>query len=468
MTSRVLVVGGGIAGLTTAIKARAAGFEVLLVCKHELGDCSTIRAQGGIAGAVFPDDSVAAHVADTLLAGAGHADPDAVQALCEGGAESIHDLARQGVVFDTDANGQWSRGLEGAHSIARIVHAGGDATGAHIHAALVSVARRQGVRILEHRMLREVILRDGFVVGGEFIAASPQGADAPRANPAGTEVIEADAVVLATGGFGGLYPFTTNPESATGDGIVVAARAGAAVADLEFMQFHPTVLAVGEPFLISEAVRGEGAVLLDADGHRFMPDVDPRGELASRDIVARAIALRSPSNLAADGMSRRGVTLDATRLGKTDLARRFPTIDAAVRARGLDWSREPIPVRPGAHFAMGGVATDLWGRTTLPGLYAVGEVACTGVHGANRLASNSLLEGAVFGARVARAIAADASSRAAASGTSIASATGAVPYVEATPFTDALPFTRAALQTLMWDHVGLFRTAEGLAHAAAR
>ncbi|MDJ1370067.1 L-aspartate oxidase [Gulosibacter molinativorax] len=539
MTRTVLVVGSGIAGLTAARHAREAGHDVLLVTKRRLEDGCTVRAQGGIGGTVFPDDSVASHVHDTLVAGAGHCDPEAVQVLCESGAESIHELAREGVQFDTDEFGQWCRGLEGAHSIARIVHAGGDATGARIHEALVTAARRAGVRFLEHRMLRELIVRDGRAVGARFSKlvpiAEPVEVQDVFAEPVEVLALEADAVILATGGYGGLYPFTTNPDSATGDGIVIAARAGAELADLEFMQFHPTVLAVGEPFLISEAVRGEGATLVDETGYRFMLDIDPRAELAPRDIVARAIAAQgmpgspgageSPSRSqssreaayrgvpldtacglleerspisreaayrGAEG-SGRGAFLDATQLGRDFLASRFPTIDAALKARGLDWSREPIPVQPAAHFAMGGISTDLWGKTTVPGLYAVGEVARTGVHGANRLASNSLLEGAVFGARVALAIGMDANPS---SSSSRAAAYRDVPLDTAcgllgdrrSPLDTACgllgdrdgrlaergaeepnePFSRAALQQLMWRNAGLIRTAEGLGEAEQR
>jgi L-aspartate oxidase len=276
------------------------------------------------------------------------------------------------------------------------------------------------------------------------------------------EILRADAVVLATGGAGELYAHTTNPPVATGDGIAAALRAGADVRDLEFFQFHPTIIGVGDAFLVSEAVRGEGATLIDEEGRRFAFDAHPDGELAPRDVVARAIADRMEQQ---DG---RPVFLDATHLRPTEqerrefLAERFPTIDAAVRERGLDWAREPIPVTPAAHYLMGGVTPDLFGRTTLPGLYAVGEVARTGVHGANRLASNSLLEGAVFGARAGDAIPSD-----------VTEGEWPVPAAPSEAATTALadpeapPFSRSALQELMWEDAGLVRDAQGLSHAAS-
>ena len=456
---RLLVVGSGIAGLTAARTAAKAGAEVVVLAKRAAEVGSTALAQGGIAAAVFADDTAAAHIADTLAAGAGHCDEDAVRLLCEEGPARVRELAALGVAFDADAEGRWRRGLEAAHSSARVVHAGGDATGARIETALLAAARAAGVELREHVALRDLVVRAGRVVGAEVLDTAT----------GAVEVLEADEVVLATGGLGALYPRTSNPASTTGDGIAAALRAGAAVADLEFVQFHPTVLAAGEPFLVSEAVRGEGARLRDARGHRFMPEVDPRAELAPRDVVAREIA-RAMARW--DGAP---VGLDATAIqapaGATlaeALAERFPTIDAAVRERGFDWSREPVPVRPGAHFAMGGIAVDLDGRTSLPGLYAVGEVACTGVHGANRLASNSLLEGAVFGARVGAAAAADAPRAAGAprlrDGAIVLADLLADEPAPAAP----APFNRAALQELMWREVGLERDAAGLERAAAR
>lgn len=419
---RVLVVGSGIAGLTAALGAVRHGLDVTLLSKDALDETSTARAQGGIAAmtaalpAGQPRDSEELHVQDTLAAGAGTCDDDAVRVLVRDSAAAIDELVARGVVLDRAAgpDSPWLEGLEGAHSVPRILHAGGDATGREIQRALLAAALAAEaagrLTISRHTMLVDLVLGPGGRAAGALVLTG-----------AGERLHElaADAVVLATGGAGQLYPHTTNPAVATGDGIAAALRAGAAVADLEFVQFHPTALAAPDCFLVSEAVRGEGAVLRDGTGRRYLEDVHPRAELAPRDVVARENVRRS---LAQGG---RPVLLDCTGLtpsvrgthgggthggGSTAefLARRFPTIDAALRAHGLDWSREPVPVTPAAHYLMGGVATDGLGRTTAPGLYAVGECAATGVHGANRLASNSLLEGAVFGARVADALRADA------------------------------------------------------------
>lgn len=378
MTERLIVVGSGVAGLTAALAAHARGLDVTVLTKSRLAESNTRYAQGGIAAVTSDDDSVSSHVADTLRAGAGLSEPSSAEAVCAAGAATVADLIAAGVRFDV-SEGQLARGLEAAHSRARILHADGDATGAAIVRALVARAREWGVDVREHTMVAGLVVQNGRARGVELLDG---------------EQLDADAVVLATGGAGHLYPYTTNPAVATGDGLALALRAGAVLADVEFVQFHPTSLAVGGNLLVSEAVRGEGAALRDVRGHRFMLDVHPDAELAPRDVVARAIARQMAAQNGAP------VHLDATALGAEFLTRRFPTIDAAVRARGIDWSAEPVPVTPAAHYLMGGVATDLWGRTSVPGLLAVGEVAWTGSHGANRLASNSLLEGAVFGRRV--------------------------------------------------------------------
>ncbi|WEK14715.1 MAG: L-aspartate oxidase [Candidatus Microbacterium phytovorans] len=452
----VVVVGSGIAGLTAARHALDDGCRVTLVTKSSLPESNTRYAQGGIAGVMFDEDDVADHARDTLTAGAGLSDADAVDVLVGEGPDRIRDLIDLGVAFDRDESGDLRRGLEAAHSFPRVLHAGGDATGAAIEDALVRQVRRSDAVVLEHTLLLDLVVRDGVVCGVDVLRDDSAGGERTR--------LSADAVVLATGGAGQLFAHTTNPTVATGDGIAAALRAGADVRDLEFFQFHPTVLpADGEhaSFLVSEAVRGEGAVLRDAAGHRFMPDVHPDAELAPRDVVARAIALQ---------MARHGgrpVQLDATALGAPTtsafLADRFPTIDRTVRERGWDWSRRSIPVTPAAHYLMGGITTDLSGRSTLPRLYAAGETARTGAHGANRLASNSLLEGAVFGARVGGAIRADVGR-----GDWPVRPTASAPWLpDVAPSSPASPFSRAALQDLLWTHAGLVRDRAGLTAAAS-
>ncbi|WP_314646352.1 L-aspartate oxidase [uncultured Microbacterium sp.] len=441
---RIIVAGTGIAGLTAALHAQERGHDVTVVTKGASGDGCTRYAQGGIAGVRGPGDSAAQHAADTIAAGAGLADPAAVETLVRSADAALADLIARGVAFDRDASGQLLRGREAAHRHARIAHAGGDATGAEISRALTDAVRRAGIRVVERTMLVDLHEDAGAVRGVRLLRDGKY------------DDLDADAVVLATGGAGRLFSRTTNPEGTTGDGIAAALRAGARVSDLEFVQFHPTVLAGGDPFLLSEAVRGEGATLLDETGRRFCLDVHPDGELAPRDVVAQAIARQC-------ALQGSPVLLDATMLGARTLARRFPTIDRVTRERGFDWSREPLPVTPAAHYLMGGVDTDLDGRTSIPGLFAGGEVARTGVHGANRLASNSLLEGAVFGARVARAM-----TEPWPVGAMQASAAAGSPASEHLPLsTAAAPpaFSRAALQELMSAHVGLLRSDAGLAHA---
>ncbi|GAA2901342.1 L-aspartate oxidase [Microbacterium esteraromaticum] len=437
----VIVAGGGIAGLTTALRADALGHDVTLVSKGALGDGCTAHAQGGIAGVYGPGDSPALHALDTLQAGDGHGDSLAITALVDGAPAAIDALIASGVPFDRTPDGEVARALEAAHSRPRIAHAGGDATGAAISAALTHRVRTSPITVREGLFVADLIVDEGRVAGIRSIDG---------------ETLRADAVVLATGGAGGLYAHTTNPRGTTADGIAVALRAGAAVADLEFMQFHPTVLVDGGSFLVSEAVRGAGAVLRDAAGRRFLLDEHPDAELAPRDVVARAIARRAEEQ-------GEPIVLDATALGATALAERFPTIDAELRRRGIDWSRQPVAVTPAAHYLMGGVVTDVDGRTTLPGLWAVGETARTGVHGANRLASNSLLEGAVFGARAAESLALPAPP-ARWPGSGPRHVHGREPDRAGT----ASGFSRRALQELMWEQVGLIRTEEGLRDALAR
>ncbi|MBN9607260.1 MAG: L-aspartate oxidase [Actinomycetales bacterium] len=472
---RVVIVGTGIAGLVTAYRAATGGLgpdhrghDIVLVTKDELAESNTKYAQGGIAVAMFPDDSVQSHIDDTLVAGAGLCDLHAVEVLCGEGPQRVRDLIELGVEFDRIANGEYARGHEAAHSHRRVLHAGGDATGLAIEVALLRAVKTLAVEVHEHTFLREVLVEPGpdgirRTTGIEVIG--PDGA---------VRAIAADAVVLASGGAGQLFQHTTNPEVTTGDGVAAAFRAGAAVGDVEFYQFHPTSLAVKGNPLVSEAVRGEGAVLLDEQGRRFMFDVHPDGELAPRDVVARGIQRQ----MAKQG--GRPVVLDATALGAEFLAERFPGIDKVVRENGFDWGREPIPVTPAAHYWMGGVRTDDAGRTTIPGLYVVGEASNTGVHGANRLASNSLLESLVFAWRAAdaldgpfRALEVDALDPADARAQNTPSGEKMSPRVTENddfPPLDAevgaTAFTRAALRGLMWDRVGLERDLPGLREAA--
>ncbi|NUU32147.1 FAD-binding protein [Arthrobacter sp. C9C5] len=413
MTRRLVVVGSGIAGLYAALLAsEAPASEVVLLAKGALEESNTFYAQGGVSavlapGEAAPGDSVAAHIADTLAAGAGLNNPEAVRILCTEAVRDIAGLRRFGVDFDVRADGGPALGLEAAHSAARILHAGGDATGARIARALGAAVFHRAVqgrlRVETGAFVTELLTEGGNPATGATPAAVTGVAYLAGGEP---KRLDADAVLLATGGAGRLFARTSNPSVATADGLALAWRAGAAVRDLEFFQFHPTTLAAAEvpggppALLISEAVRGEGAVLLDAAGYRFMPDYHPDAELAPRDVVSRSIALHlAAAGLPADSpvyLDARGI--EASR-GTGFLARRFPSITAATRAAGYDWTAEPLPVSPAAHYWMGGVATDLHGRTSVPGLYAAGEVARTGVQGANRLASNSLLEGLVFGRR---------------------------------------------------------------------
>ncbi|MGG6379439.1 L-aspartate oxidase [Paenarthrobacter sp. NEAU-H11] len=407
---RLVVVGSGIAGLYAALLAADAGADVVLLSKGQLCESNTWYAQGGISAVLdepTPGDTVAAHIADTLQAGAGHCNEEAVRLMCTEARRDIAGLERFGVVFDPGEDGGPALGLEAAHSAPRILHAGGDATGAKVAAALIRavLARQAGGSLALHTGAHATALRqtDGHVNGVEFLQDGR------------TLTLRGDAVLLATGGAGQLFAQTTNPVVATADGLALAVRSGAAVSDLEFFQFHPTCLVPGagtpgpgpgtargldqDPLLISEAVRGEGAVLVDGNGKRFMRAYHPGAELAPRDVVSRSIAL----HLAKLGDPNGHVYLDARVIeqakGPGFLAKRFPTLTQRTLDAGIDWTRELVPVAPAAHYWMGGVLTDLHGRTTVPGLYAAGEVACTGVQGANRLASNSLLEGLVFGRR---------------------------------------------------------------------
>lgn len=398
--AELVVVGSGVAGLTAAVRAVELGMRVVLVTKAAVAESNTRWAQGGVAVVrpeeCDPGDSAERHVADTVAAGAGLCDPDAVASIIADGPAAIRRLQQRGARFDVGAGGLLARTREGGHSAFRVIHAGGDATGAEVERALVEDAYDHRVRILECHIAIDAMLDDHGAVAGVTVLD-----ERGRLG-----VLRAPAVLLATGGLGQLYRATSNPEIATGDGLALALRAGARVADLEFVQFHPTVLytpgARGRCPLVTEAVRGEGAVLVDATGSPVMAGVHELGDLAPRDVVSAAISRRMAQ---APGGVDDHVFLDAT--GIADFAGRFPTVYSFCRQAGIDPATEPIPVAPAAHFACGGVLTSTAGRTTVTGLYAAGEVARTGLHGANRLASNSLLEGLVMGGRAVEAAAMD-------------------------------------------------------------
>ncbi|BBY00573.1 L-aspartate oxidase [Mycobacterium seoulense] len=441
----VVVIGTGVAGLAAALAARRAGRSVVVLSKADQARMTaTHYAQGGIA-VVLPDgdDSVEAHVADTVAAGAGLCDPDAVASIVADGFRAVSELVGAGARFDEAAPGRWDVTREGGHSRRRIVHAGGDATGAEVQRALDHAARLLDIRT-SHVALR--VLHDGTAVTGVSVG-----------NPDGYGIISAPAVILASGGLGHLYGATTNPEGSTGDGIALALWAGVAVSDLEFIQFHPTMLfggGGGRRPLITEAIRGEGAILLDRQGNSVTAGVHPMGDLAPRDVVAAAIDTR----LKATGDPC--VFLDAR--GIEGFATRFPTVTAACRAAGIDPVRQPIPVVPGAHYSCGGVVTDVHGQTELPGLFAAGEVARTGMHGANRLASNSLLEGLVVGGRAGKAAAAHA----AAAGRVVASE--CEPSAHTAPERGRLQAAMSRDASVVRDSAGLSRLSDTLSGAPVR
>jgi L-aspartate oxidase len=440
-----LVVGSGIAGLYVALRARELGLRPTIITKSRLEESNTRYAQGGIAAAVGQDDSPELHLEDTLRSGNGLVDRTAARLLTEEAPRRIADLVRFGVPFDT-VEGQVALGREAAHSRPRILHAGGDATGLQIEETLRRRAIDQGIEARERTVLRRLAVRNGELV-------------ATLSRDDGTAVEETDGrlVVLATGGAGGLYQYSSNPSITTGEGIGLAFRAGARVTDLEFVQFHPTTFYhEGAPrYLMTEAIRGEGAVLRNDAGERFLPRYDSAAELAPRDVVSRAIDQE---------MRRTGaacVWLDATAIPRDRLFARFPTITRFLAQYGLDPSRDRIPVAPAAHYTVGGVATDFDGHTSLSGLYACGESAATGVHGANRLASNSLLEGLVFGERVGRQL--------------LHPTTGGPPAPRREVAVPMRPgrgktldeATFHEVRSVLWEEVGIVRTGPGL-RAAVR
>lgn len=446
----VVIVGSGIAGLTAALRIRAADLgSVMVVTKDKLAAGSTQWAQGGIAAALGPGDTPSEHLADTLVAGAGVCDRDAVSVLVHEGPEAVHELIALGTNFDHTAAGELSLTREGGHHRDRIAHANGDATGAEIQRALVAaVLAEPEISVTEHALVIDLIPGEAGSVAGVTLHVMGQG------QRDGVGAVHCRAVILASGGLGQIYSATTNPPVSTADGMAIALRAGAALRDLEFVQFHPTVMWLGDDSegqqpLISEAVRGEGAFLVDHDGDRFMAGQHELADLAPRDIVAKAIMRRMRET----GTSH--MWLDARHFGAAKWEQRFPNILATCREHGVDPVTELIPVAPACHYASGGVITDLIGRTSIPGLFATGEVACSGVHGANRLASNSLLEGLVFSRRIAEYL----------------TAHGLPPRRTPVPDVRTSGLVHESmlrpLQATMTEHAGVLRSDAGLATAQA-
>ena len=437
-----LVMGAGVAGLRAAVELARHG-EVLVVTKESVAESNTHYAQGGIAVAMEGDADVALHLDDTVNAGDGLVYRPAAQALVAEGPVRVAELIEWGAAFDSEA-GELLRTREGAHSLPRILHANGDATGAEISRSLAAFARvHKRIRFAEWTTVTGLVVADGRVIGADLL-------NCERRPQRVLERVSARAVLVAAGGAGQVYSDTTNPAVATGDGIALAAEAGAQLADMEFYQFHPTALSLaGAPrFLLSEALRGEGALLRNDRGERFMERYHPLLELAPRDVVARAITREGMGSKPGEV---RVVHLDMRAVQGIDLHHRFPGISAVLVRYSLDLSRDLIPVRPAAHYLMGGIRTDLFGRTTLPGLYAAGEAACTGVHGANRLASNSLLEGLVFGARAAQSMLDDALALPA------ADAPQSLPAPLTATEQARLEEIITSLQAAMWAYAGLLR-----------
>ncbi|MET0623954.1 MAG: L-aspartate oxidase [Pyrinomonadaceae bacterium] len=450
-----IVVGSGIAGLRAAAELARAGARVTVLTKDRREESNTEYAQGGVAVALSEEDEVSLHEEDTLAAGAGLCDERAVEVLVGEGRRYIEELIEWGTEFDREG-GRLLFTREAAHSRARILHAQGDATGREIVRALLAHAGgERNISFLAHAETESLVVREGRVCGVRYRDPLVR---APRA-------LAARGVVLATGGAGALYLHTTNPSVATGDGMAMAYRAGAELSDMEFIQFHPTALNLeaAPRFLLSEALRGEGGVLRNLSGRRFMPRYHDAAELAPRDVVTRSIVAEM------ERTATRTVYLDMTAFDAAHLRRRFPKIYRTCLQYGLDLAREPIPVSPAAHYVMGGVRTDLEGRTTLPGLYAAGEVACTGVHGANRLASNSLLEGLVFGARAGRAAAEDlkgaASHPGPPAGAEVGDEGAAAGASDVRRVSAAAGAVRKRVRRLMWERVGILRTRAGLERA---
>ena len=442
-----IIIGSGIAGLNTALLAREHG-TVLIVTKGRIDDCNTRYAQGGIAAAVGPGDSPALHMQDTLAAGAGLCDPAAVQVLTDEGPQRVARLIQWGVPFDT-IHGQVALGREGAHSLPRILHAGGDATGQHIELTLAEQVTRSDIEVLEYTLATSLVVEGGAVTA----VVTLNGATG------GQETFAGRTVVISTGGAGQAFQYTTNPDVATGDGVALGFLAGATVMDLEFYQFHPTALWIeGAPtFLLSEAMRGEGAVLRDESGRAFLADYHPLADLAPRDVVSRALAAEMEHS------SGGRVFLDISHLPAETVQSRFPTIYSFCLGYGVDITKEPVPVAPAAHYMMGGVRIDTWGRTNIQGLYACGEVACSAVHGANRLASNSLLDTLVFAQRLIASSIGDAPERQETTGDTPKGTMQETGDVAATLRSRQLvcasmpALSKEALQELLWRNAGISR-----------
>ena len=442
-----VIVCSGIAGLYTALLAKQQG-SVLIITKGSIDDCNTKYAQGGIAAAIGKNDSPELHFKDTIAAGDGLCDAGAVSILVNEAPARITDLVNFGVPFDT-VNGEIALTKEAAHSVSRILHAGGDATGEHIEVTLSRGVRSSKIQVLEDCLVTDILVEKGAV----------KGVKALDGHTGLVEEFNCRFLVLATGGAGQLYKFTTNSDVATGDGITLAYSTGVEIIDMEFFQFHPTALRLPgvSPFLISETVRGEGGVLRNIDGYRFMPDYIPEADLAPRDVVARSIVYE----MAKTGSDR--VFIDVTHLPPYVITTRFPHIYRFCLDHGLDITKGLIPVAPAAHYIMGGIRTNSWGETNIAGLLAVGETACTGVHGANGLASNSLLEGGVFSQRIVERTARETVPETSSTGRNaeVRYSLGQRRLLEAVP-----PPNLSALQELHWDKVGIIRSKEALAEAA--
>ena len=441
-----IIVGSGIAGLYIALLAIERG-STLILTKGNIDDCNTKYAQGGIAVAMDKDDSPELHFKDTVAAGDGLCDAEAVRILTDEAADCIADLINFGVPFDT-LDGEVTLTREAAHSVPRVIHAGGDATGEHIEVTLSRQVRSAPINVLENCLAGEILAQNGRVLGVRALDC----------RTGSVEEYHCQFLILATGGAGKLFKYTTNSDVVTGDGIALAFEAGAEISDMEFFQFHPTVLRLPgvAPFLISEAVRGEGGILRNVEGHRFMPDYIAGAELAPRDIVARSI-VREMKKTHSDR-----VFLDVTHLPSRLITTRFPHIYRFCRDHGMDITKGLIPVAPAAHYLMGGVKVNIWGETNIPGLFAAGETACTGVHGANRLASNSLLESVVFSKRVMQRteVTSPPRHREERSDEAISYC---LPRREVLPKVPRLNLPN--LQSLMWDKVGIIRSGEGIEEA---